>query len=122
MTLLCVFNFFVVTFNSTTFVFSSTTVKMVAKIECTGPVNFSEESCIQNFTYPLFVKLLLLEILGHFQKLLLAKILVFFFFKLESVRNFRTFTVTPIFLKLLLAASVFFETSFRVVSSIEQTE
>ena len=43
------------------------------------------ESCVQNFRNPLFAKLLLLEILGHFQKLFWAKIL--------GVRNFRVFEI-----------------------------
>ena len=34
-----------------------------------------EESCVRNFRNPLFAKLLLFEILGHFQKLFWAKIL-----------------------------------------------
>ena len=44
-----------------------------------------EESCVRNFRNPLFAKLLLFEILGHFQKLFWAKIL--------GVRNFRVFEI-----------------------------
>ena len=44
-----------------------------------------EESCVRNFRNPLFAKLLLIEILGHFQKLFWAKIL--------GVRNFRVFEI-----------------------------
>ena len=44
-----------------------------------------EANCVRNFRNPLFAKLLLFEILGHFQKLFWAKIL--------GVRNFRVFEI-----------------------------
>ena len=47
--------------------------------------NYLEASCVRNFRNPLFAKLLLFEILGHFQKLFWAKIL--------GVRNFRVFEI-----------------------------
>ena len=58
--------------------------KTLPKLECADK-KLLEESCVRNFRDPLFAKLLLFEILGHFQKLFLAKIL--------GVRNFRVFTV-----------------------------
>ena len=57
---------------------------MLPKLECTDK-KLLEESCVQNFRNPLFAKLLLFEILGHFQKLFWAKIL--------GVRNFRVFEI-----------------------------
>ena len=44
-----------------------------------------EASSVRNFRNPLFAKLLLFEILGHFQKLFWEKIL--------GVRNFRVFEI-----------------------------
>ena len=44
-----------------------------------------EASCVRNFRNPLFAKLLLFEILGHFRKLFCAKIL--------GVRNFRVLEI-----------------------------
>ena len=59
-----------------------------------------EESCVRNFRNPLFAKLLLFEILGHFQKLFWAKIL--------GVRNFRVFEILghlPYALSLIILTS-----------------
>ena len=53
--------------------------KPLPKLECADK-KILEESCVRNFRNPLFAKLLLFEILGHFQKLFWAKIL--------GVRNF----------------------------------
>ena len=58
--------------------------KKLPKLECAGKKLF-EASCVRNFRNPLFAKLLLFEILGHFQKLFWAKIL--------GVRNFRVFEI-----------------------------
>ena len=75
---------FVVAFNTTTLVPGSVKEKPLPKLDCANK-KLLEESCVQNFRNPLFAKLLLFEILGHFQKLFGAKIL--------GVRNFRTFTI-----------------------------
>ena len=58
--------------------------KTLPKLECADK-KILEESCVRNFRNPLFAKLLLFEILGHFQKLFWAKIL--------GVRNFRVFEI-----------------------------
>ena len=42
--------------------------KTLPKLECAYK-KLLEESCVRNFRNPLFAKLLLFEILGHFQKL-----------------------------------------------------
>ena len=87
MTLLCAFSF-AVAFNTTTLVSGSVTKKKkkkaLPKLECADK-KLLEENCVQNFRNPLFAKLLLFEILGHFQKLFWAKIL--------GVRNFRVFEI-----------------------------
>ena len=82
---------FAVAFNTTTFVSGSVTEKKkkkkkktLPKLECADK-KILEESCVRNFRNPLFAKLLLFEILGHFQKLFWAKIL--------GVRNFRVFEI-----------------------------
>ena len=75
---------FAVAFNTTTLVSSSVTEKTLLKIECADK-KLLEESCVRNFRNPIFAKLLLFEILGHFQKLFWAKIL--------GVRNFRVFEI-----------------------------
>ena len=59
--------------------------KTLPKSECADRKKIHEESCVRNFRNPLFAKLLLFEILGHFQKLFWAKIL--------GVRNFRVFEI-----------------------------
>ena len=56
----------------------------IRMLECADK-KLLEESCVGNFRNPLFAKLLLFEILGHFQKLFWAKIL--------GVRNFRVFEI-----------------------------
>ena len=71
-------------FNTTTLVSVSVTEKTLPKLECAYK-KLLEESCLRNFRNPLFAKLLLFEILGHFRKLFWAKIL--------SVRNFRVFEI-----------------------------
>ena len=83
---------FAVAFNTTTLVSGSVTEKKkkkktLPKLECADvPIKkLLEESCVRNFRNPLFAKLLLFEILGHFQKLFWAKIL--------GVRNFRVFEI-----------------------------
>ena len=58
--------------------------KPLPKLECADK-KLLEESCVRNFRNPLFAKLLLFEILGHFQKLFWAKIL--------GVQNFRVFKI-----------------------------
>ena len=58
--------------------------KTLPKLECADK-KLLEESCVRNFRNPLFAKLLLFEILGHFQKLFWAKIL--------GVQNFRVFEI-----------------------------
>ena len=58
--------------------------KKSPKLECADK-KLLEASCVRNFRNPLFAKLLLFEILGHFQKLFWAKIL--------GVRNFRVFEI-----------------------------
>ena len=58
--------------------------KKLPKLECADK-KLLEASCVRNFRNPLFAKLLLFEILGHFQKLFWAKIL--------GVRNFRVFEI-----------------------------
>ena len=58
--------------------------KKLPKLECAYKT-LLEASCVWNFRNPLFAKLLLFEILGHFEKLLWAKIL--------GVRNFRVFEI-----------------------------
>ena len=77
---------FAVAFNTATLVTGSVTEKKkkLPKLECAGKKLF-EASCVRNFRNPLFAKLLLFEILGHFQKLFWAKIL--------GVRNFRVFEI-----------------------------
>ena len=55
-------------FNITTLVPGSVTEKKVKELECADK-KLLEESCVRNFRNPLFAKLLLFEILGHFQKL-----------------------------------------------------
>ena len=76
---------FAVAFNTATLVSGSVTEnKKLPKLECAGKKLF-EASCVRNFRNPLFAKLLLFEILGHFQKLFWAKIL--------GVRNFRVFEI-----------------------------
>ena len=82
---------FAVAFNTTTLVSGSVTKKKkkkkkktLPKLECADK-KLLEESCVLNFRNPLFTKLLLFEILGHFQKLFWAKIL--------GVRNFRVFEI-----------------------------
>ena len=79
---------FAVTFNTATLVSDSVTEKKkkkkLPKLECAGKKLF-EASCVRNFRNPLFAKLLLFEILGHFQKLFWAKI--------SGVRNFRVFEI-----------------------------
>ena len=77
---------FAVAFNIATLVSGSVTEKKkkLQKLECAGKKLF-EASCVRNFRNPLFAKLLLFEILGHFQKLFWAKIL--------GVRNFRVFEI-----------------------------
>ena len=72
-------------FNITTFVPGSVTEKKtLPKLEYADK-KLLEESCVRNFRNPLFAKLLLFEILGHFQKLFWAKIL--------GVRNFRVLEI-----------------------------
>ena len=78
---------FAVAFNITTLISGSVTKKKkktLPKLECADK-KLLEESCVRNFRNPLFAKLLLFEILGHFQKLFWAKIL--------GVRNFRVFEI-----------------------------
>ena len=75
---------FAVVFNTATLVSGSITEKLLPKLECADK-KLLEESCVRNFRNPLFAKLLLFEILGHFQKLFWAKIL--------GVRNFRVFEI-----------------------------
>ena len=80
---------FAMAFNTATLVSGSVTEKKkkkkkLPKLECAGKKLF-EASCVRNFRNPLFAKLLLFEILGHFQKLFWAKIL--------GVRNFRVFEI-----------------------------
>ena len=76
---------FAVAFNITTLVPGSVREKKtLPKLECADK-KFLEESCVRNFRNPLFAKLLLFKILGHFQKLFWAKIL--------GVRNFRVFEI-----------------------------
>ena len=76
---------FAVAFNITTLVPGSVTEKKnLPNLECAHKKLF-EESCVRNFRNPLFAKLLLFEILGHFQKLFWAKIL--------GVLNFRVFEI-----------------------------
>ena len=81
---------FAMAFNTATLVSGSVTEKKKKKkkvtkiIECAGKKLF-EASCVRNFRNPLFAKLQLFEILGHFQKLFWAKIL--------GVRNFRVFEI-----------------------------
>ena len=77
---------FAVAFNTATLVSGSVMEKKkkLPKLECAGKKLF-EASCVRNFRNPLFAKLLLFEILGHFQKLFWAKIL--------GVRNFRVFKI-----------------------------
>ena len=58
--------------------------KTLPKLECADK-KLLGESCVRNFRNPLFAKLLLFEILVHFQKLFWAKIL--------GVRNFRVFEI-----------------------------
>ena len=58
--------------------------KKLPKLECADK-KLLEASCVRNFKNPLFAKLLLFEILGHFQKLFWEKIL--------GVRNFRVFEI-----------------------------
>ena len=84
MTLLCAFTFcggFQHYYYSSRF--RTEKKKKLPKLECADKKN--EESCVRNFRNPLFAKLLLFEILGHFQKLFWAKIL--------GVRNFRVFEI-----------------------------
>ena len=75
---------FCVAFNTTTLVSGSVTEKTLPKLECADK-KILEENCVRNFRNPLFAKLLLSEILGHFQNLFWAKIL--------GVRNFRVFEI-----------------------------
>ena len=80
---------FAMAFNTATLVSGSVTKKKkkkkkLPKLECAGKKLF-EASCVRNFRNPLLAKLLLFEILGHFQKLFWAKIL--------GVRNFRVFEI-----------------------------
>ena len=93
MTLLCAFKFCDSFQLTTTLVSCSVTKKRkkkkthknrLPKLECVDK-NLPEESCVRNFRNPLFAKLLLFEILGHFQKLFWAKIL--------GEGNFREFEV-----------------------------
>ena len=63
-------------FNTTTLVSGSVKEKKILpKLDCADKKKLLEESCVRNFRNPLFAKLLPFEILGHFQKLFLAKIL-----------------------------------------------
>ena len=80
---------FAVAFNTTTLVPGSIAEKKLSKLGCADK-KLLEESCVRNFRNPLFAKLLLFGILGHFQKLFWAKIIGVRNF---SVLNFRTFTV-----------------------------
>ena len=86
-TLLCAFKFCGSFQLTTTLVFNSVTKKKkkkkktLPKLECDDE-KILEESCFF-FLFFFFPKLLLFEILGHFQKLFWAKIL--------GVRNFRVF-------------------------------
>ena len=75
---------FAVAFNTATLVSGSITEKKKKK-KVTEIRKLFEASCVRNFRNPLFAKLLLFEILGHFQKLFWAKIL--------GVRNFRVFEI-----------------------------
>ena len=76
---------FAVAFNTTTLVYGSVTgKKTLPKLKCADKKLFGE-SCVRNFRNPLFAKLLLFEILGHFQKLFWAQIL--------GVQNFRVFEI-----------------------------
>ena len=76
---------FAVAFNTATLVSSSVMEKKKKKKKVTEIRKLFEASCVRNFRNPLFAKLLLFEILGHFQKLFWAKIL--------GVRNFRVFEI-----------------------------
>ena len=76
---------FAVAFNTATLISGSVTEKKeLPKLECADE-KLLEASCVRNFRNPLLAKLLLFEILGHFQKLFWAKIL--------GVRNFRVFEI-----------------------------
>ena len=75
---------FVVAFNTATLISGSVTGKKQLPKLCADK-KLLEASCVRNFRNPLFAKLLLFEILGHFQKLFGAKIL--------GVRNFRVFEI-----------------------------
>ena len=76
---------FAVAFNTATLISGSATEKKkLPKLECADK-KILEASCVRNFRNSLFAKLLLFEILGHFQKLFWAKIL--------GVRNFRVFEI-----------------------------
>ena len=89
MTLLCAFTF-CGGFHTTTLISGSVTKKKkkkkktLPKLECADK-KLLGESCVPNFRNPFFAKLLLFEILGHFQKLFWAKLL--------GVRNFRVFEI-----------------------------
>ena len=72
--------------------------KTLPKSECADRDFLLEESCVRNFRNPLFAKLLLFKILGHFQKLFWAKIL----------GNFRTFTVLCFFNNIYIYIYFFF--------------
>ena len=78
---------FAVAFNTATLISGSVTEKKKKKLPKLefADKKLLEASCVRNFRNPLFAKLLLFEILGHFQKLFSAKIL--------GVRNFRVFEI-----------------------------
>ena len=78
-TLLCVFDF-AIAFNTLV----SVIVKLLLKFECANKP-LLKESCVQNFRNRHFAKLLLFEILGHFQKLFWAKILGFRIFRVVEI-------------------------------------
>ena len=87
MTLLCAFMFcggFQHYYFSSRFLNEKKKKKTLPKLEYADK-KLLEESRVRNFRNPLFAKLLLFEILGHFQKLFWAKIL--------GVRNFRVFEI-----------------------------
>ena len=100
MTLLCAFTFCGgfqhCYFN---FRFCNKKKKKLLKLECADK-KLLEASCVRNFRNPLFAKLLLFEILGHFQKLFWAKIL--------GVRNFRVFEILGHLLYFILFYFFFF--------------
>ena len=75
---------FAMAFNTATLISGSVTEKKLPKLECADK-KILEASCVRNFRNPLFAKLLLFEIFGHFLKLFWAKIL--------GVRNFRVFEI-----------------------------